>query len=120
MKKLMLALACSLSVCLLPATAEAVDACFDYVCDEQTNECQFDAACSSGQPWKYDWDFGDGTQTGLTGDSDPVHQYDPICYPQVTLKFHTFDGSDEVSCFIHTGYPGCPGPPVAGPDGRCT
>jgi hypothetical protein len=103
----------------LAAMAANEDACFDFVCDTDTEVCSFDALCSSADPWiwKYQWDFGDGEQTGLTGDSDPVHAYEPICYPAVTLTVHTFEGFDTVSCPIHTGA-NCPGP-TSPTSGRC-
>jgi len=93
-----------------PAQASNEDACFTFDCSGSV--CDFDASCSSASPyiWKYSFDFGDGTGTGLTGTAAHTHEYDPICYPYVELSVYTFDGSDTVGCYVHTGYPGCPGP----------
>lgn len=106
---------------LVPAAAQATpDPCFDFDCAGSV--CDFDASCSTdldpAYVWKIFWTFGDG-DSNLGWTVDPSHTYDPICYPQVTLELWLWSGSKvTVSCFIHTGYPGCPGPPLP-TSGRC-
>lgn len=85
--------------------AAAATACFDWSCDS-TLTCSFDASCSSASPyiWKYEWDFGDGTNTGLTSDSSPEHTYDlsDPAYPDIQLTIYFFDEplSKTVACDI--------------------
>lgn len=93
----------------LASPAEAAgNACFTWDCDE--NICAFDASCSSADPyiWKYEMDFGDGTSTGLTGNSSFNHTYtDSERYEAtVTLKIHFFSTpeSDSATCTISTQF----------------
>lgn len=121
MAKLGLLLAFASVLILTPAAVYGTaDPCFDFVCEDSV--CGFDASCSTGlnpsTVWKIFWDFGDGTNN-LGWTVAPTHQYNPICFPLVKLELWLWSGGKvTTSCFIHTGYPGCPGPPL--PDaGRC-
>lgn len=94
------------------ASAAGASACFTWNCSN--GSCQFNGTCSTGTPyvWKYKWDYGDGSSSGLTGNATPTHGYS-VCYPSVSLTVYDFDGNIEsVSCLIGTGDPGCPGPPL--------
>jgi hypothetical protein len=84
--------------------AEATNhACFDWSCNESTHVCTFDASCTtftSGQLWRYRWDFGDGAGYFFTGSAITSNTYS-IPYPTVTLTVVPF-GADlfSVSCGI--------------------
>lgn len=109
----------------LPAGAAAAGAgaCFTWDCTVGplgSGYCEFDGSCSYGDPyvWKYNWDWGDGNGTGLTGQEDPSYDFD-ICYPQVTLTVADFSGNVEsVTCTIHAGN-ACPGPAIGSTTGTC-
>lgn len=98
-----LALALGL-VFMVPQAYAAADACFTWSCNS-SGDCDFDASCSSATPfiWKYSWTWGDGTSTGLTGNSTPSHDYGTSgpAYPYVTLKIYPWsDETDQVTCQI--------------------
>ena len=123
MKKLVLFLTLSIAGLLIPAMAEATaTSCFDFDCTTgAAGYCTFNGGCSTGTPfvWKYNWDFGDGTSTGLTGQSTQNHTYS-ICHPGVTLTVYTWDGDIEsVQCIINNRLPNCPGP-LPPTSGRCS
>lgn len=70
---------------LVAEPSEAATACFDWECADLI--CDFDASCSTGEPyiWKYSFDFGDGTGTGLTGNPVQQHTYS-LEYPYPVIK----------------------------------
>lgn len=111
---------------LSATTAYAATACFDWICDGGTGLCTIDAGCSSASPyiWKYDFNFGDGTSTGLTGVSVQNHQYGSGVYEAtVTLKIFYFSdpGESSVACTINTRMPPVgPQPPLSYFQGRCS
>lgn len=86
--------------------AQAATACFDWDCTAGAGYCTFDASCSSATPyvWKYNFNWGDGTSTGLTGSATQTHDYTGTgpAYPTVTLTIYFFDApsSKTVSCDI--------------------
>lgn len=103
------------------APVDAATACIDWDCDSGTLTCTFDAGCSSAPfLWKYYWDFGDGTNSGLTGSSTIQHTY-PLSLPYVTVTFSVlyFDdpGSTSVECDIVVYNAIAPPLPT---DGRCS
>lgn len=101
------------------------NACFTWNCDASTGYCVFDAGCSSADPyvWKYNMDFGDGTSTGLTGNSTFSHQYASGVYEanaSLTIYFFSEPESDSASCTINTRLvPIGPQPPEGWFEGTC-
>lgn len=80
--------------------------------------CQFDAqrgggsSCPGSFIWKYSWEYGDGTYSGLTGSSTVSHTYSaPLAAAyQVDLTVYCWDGSSATktrSVCISIGVPGC-------------
>lgn len=118
----LLSLAAALVVAL-PADA-AGNACFTWSCDGG-GYCVFDAGCSTASPyiWKYDMDFGDGTSTGLTGNSTFSHQYaGGVLEADVTLTIYFFSepSSDSAGCNVNTRPPPVgPQPPPGYFEGTC-
>jgi len=117
-------------VCLaLAPTASAAGgtACFDWSCPRQLPPvtCSFDASCSVPESgayiWKYSWDFGDGSTSGLLGSPTTSHAYGSgYSQAYVTLTVYQWGGSGNpltVSCAISVYWPG--GPPVDF-SGRCS
>lgn len=110
MKKglLILGLIAIMSVLGSAQAAQAATACFDWDCTAGGGACTFDASCSSATPyvWKYNFTWGDGTGTGLTGTPTQSHNYGSTgpAYPTVTLTIYFFDdpSSKTVSCDIVT------------------
>jgi hypothetical protein len=107
-----------LSLASAPAHAGA---CFDWFCDQSTGTCTFDASCSTASPsiYKYNFDFGDGTTTGLTGTATWSHTFTSGYDSNVSLTIIFFSGSGSatVTCPIwHHILPVGPQPPFAG---RC-
>jgi hypothetical protein len=104
----------------------AATACFDWSCNESSGLCTIDASCSSASPyiWKYQFDFGDGTATGLTGNKVQYHQYGSSVYEAtVTLRILYFGdpGENAVACTINTRlFPVGPQPPPSVFQGRCS
>lgn len=86
--------------------AQAATACFDWDCTAGGGYCTFDASCSSASPyiWRYKFEWGDGTSTGLTSDPTWDHDYTPSGppYPEVKLTIYFFDEptSKSVTCDI--------------------
>lgn len=82
--------------------------------------CTFDASCSTANPYVWKWQFywGDGTNTYLEGSPYFTHQYS-VNYATVTLKVHSFQtpSLQEVSCEINIR--NIVGPPFP-TWGRCT
>lgn len=117
-----------LAIALLAAyavPAHSATACFDWSCTTD-GFCTINAGCSSASPyiWKYDFDFGDGTWTGLTGNSVQTHQYGGSVYESyVTLRilYWSDPGVNTVTCRINTRMPPVgPQPPPSYFQGRCT
>lgn len=102
------------------AQAAQATACFDWSCNEDTRSCTFDASCSTANPYVWKWQFywGDGTNTYLEGSPYFTHQYS-VNYATVTLKVHSFQtpSLQEVSCEINIR--NIVGPPFP-TWGRCT
>jgi hypothetical protein len=126
MRKMFVLLGSVLLACISATAANAATACFDWSCNESTGFCTIDASCSSASPyiWKYDFDFGDGTWTGLTGNKVQTHQYGSSVYEAVvTLRilYWSSPGQNTVACTIHTRLPVVgPQPPPSYFQGRCT
>lgn len=108
-------------LCFNSAPAQA-GPCFDWTCDGSgTRQCSFDASCSTASPyvWKYDFNFGDGSDTGLTGNATASHTFASGYSSTVTLTTYFFSGSGSasVSCTVWTHVlPVGPQPPMSG---RC-
>lgn len=125
MKRIVLALAVVALVCASPRAAHAATACFDWQCTT-AGFCTINAGCSSASPfiWKWDFNFGDGVDTGLTGNSVQTHQYGSSVYDSVvTLRilYWSDPGQNTVSCRINTRLPPVgPQPPPSYFQGRCT
>ena len=102
------------------APAAHAGACFDWSCDGSgSRACTFDASCSTLSPyvWKYNFDFGDGTGTGLTGTAVWNHTYSSGYSSTVSLTVTSFSGSSTVNCTVWTHVlPVGPQPPMSG---RC-
>jgi hypothetical protein len=113
------------AACAVPAYSAT--ACFDWSCNT-TGLCTIDAGCSSASPfiWKYDFAFGDGTSTGLTGVSVQSHQYGSSIYEAyVTLRimYWSDPGVNTITCSINTRMPVVGPLPQPGSSyfyGRCT
>lgn len=105
------------------ASAEAATANFQGNCSwngamTQFN-CTFDALRPAGSPsscpgsfiWKVDWDYGDGTTSGLVAASSPVtHSYPSSADPVVTLTVYCWDGNQPTHARAicnHFGVPNC-------------
>ncbi|HET9228524.1 MAG TPA: PKD domain-containing protein [Thermoanaerobaculia bacterium] len=102
------------------ASASAQTANFQGNCpvSGSTVNCQFDAqrgggsSCPASFIWKYSWDYGDGTGSGLTGSSVVNHSYPAPgagAY-QVTLTVICWDGAMPTRTrwmCISFGVPGC-------------
>jgi hypothetical protein len=106
-------------LCFNSAPAQA-GPCFDWACNG-AGGCTFDASCSTASPyvWKYDFNFGDGADTGLTGGPSWSHIYSGGTGSNVTLTIYFFSGSGSASvvCPIwHHLFPSPPQPPF---NGRC-
>src|ERR1700681_1196564 len=96
-------------------------ACYDWSCNSSTRACSFDASCSTASPyvWKYDFAFGDGSDTGLTGYAMQNHTYTSGFDAEVKLPIYFFSGtgSAPVTCDIAPHIlPFGPQPPSSG---RC-
>lgn len=103
LKKSLLITTCFALVLLFtPVSASADTACFTWV-SCPVNEVQFDASCSSGDPfiWKYRWDFGDGTGTRV-GTPTVTHTYpgDGVQQFTVLLEIQTYTQFTTVSCTV--------------------
>jgi len=88
---------------LAPAAQADTHVCFDWSCNSTTKQCTFDASCSSASPfiWKYDFDWGDGSSTGLTGNPNQTHSYPSTPYPVVELTVYPWgDDVQSHSCQI--------------------
>ena len=121
MKKVMIAASMLLLSIAFAGNAAADTACFDWACNETTRVCTFDFGCSSADPfiWKYSFNYGDGTSTGLTGATVYTHQYgNGVFYPTVNLTIYPWsnNGSTQVSCQIVVRNAFSPGLPTSG---RC-
>lgn len=122
MRKVMIVLVFFLVSAAFGSPVAADTACFDWSCNESTRTCTFDFSCSSASPfiWKYAFDFGDGTSTGLTGATFYTHQYSSgVFFPVVTLSIMPWsdNGMTEASCQIVVKNPF--GPPLP-TSGRCS
>lgn len=106
------------SLLALASPAEAGgNACFTWQCGDGL--CQFDASCSTADPyvWKYRMDYGDGTSSGLTGNSTFFHDYGSTfsAFPTLTIYFFTGSGEDSVTCEVFMNViPVGPQPPSFG------
>lgn len=121
MKKILLPLFAFVAVlCIASAPAHA-GACFDWSCDQSTGACSFDASCSTASPYvyKYNFNWGDGSTTGLTGSATWNHTFTSGYDSNVTLTiiFFSGSGSHSVTCPVfHHIFPVGPQPPSGG---RC-
>lgn len=102
------------------APAAAATSCFDWSC--VLGGCDFDASCSSASPfiWRYSFDYGDGSGSGLT--SNPVQQHDYANnqgQETVTLYilYWSEPGETAAQCTIDIGYTVGPIEPLTG---RCS
>ncbi len=126
MKNFVLLSAAALSCLLVTSHASATGtACYDWSCDVSTGTCTINAACSVASPyiWKYSYDFGDGSSTGLTGSSSAVHTYAEGVYEapvKLTIYYFSEPSSSSVTCNVHTRLlPVGPQPPPSYFYGRC-
>lgn len=92
-------------------------ATYDWFCDY--NHCSFDASASTQTVYKYYFDFGDGTSTGLSGSPNHDHVYDFSGYETFDVKLVLFYLDDEctyeVTCEISVENPPIGGvPPLSG------
>jgi len=124
MRRVLLAI---LIAAFLPAVSWADDiACFDYDCETNNGQpCTFDASCSDGDPfiWKINFDWGDGSTTGLTSQYEWEHVFSYSgneCAKDVTLYVFPYSSETaQVTCNII--FRCCPfGPQTCGQAGRCT
>lgn len=72
--------------------AQANDACYTWDCSANSPTCQLNASCStitSGNLWKYRWDFGDGNIL-LTGNVSTSYTFTEP-YPDVELSLVFYD-----------------------------
>lgn len=119
MRKLALSLA--VGCCLIAAAPVlAATSCFDWSC--VLGGCDFDASCSSASPfiWRYSFDYGDGTGSGLTSNPVQEHGYsENQGQKTVTLwvLYWSEPGETEASCTIDIGYTVGPIEPLTG---RCS
>lgn len=107
---------------LMPAAAvaDSATANFQGNCTHSgdTVSCTFDAqrptsnpsACPDSFIWKYSWDFGDGSSSGLTGNNQVQHDYDDSgdYFPKLTV-FCWGEGEPTKirDLCIQFGSPGC-------------
>jgi hypothetical protein len=110
------------SALVFAGLAHADTVCFDWDCSEGTN-CTFNAGCSEADPfiWKYNFDFGDGTSTGLTGNPEWEHDYtiSGPAYPYVTLYIYPWSEVGVLSVQCQIVVRNVYGPPLP-QSGRCT
>ena len=121
MKTIGLVLAVFAAIVAFASSPAHAGACFDWSCNSSTRACTFDASCSTASPyvWKYDFAFGDGSDTGLTGNAQQNHTYSSGFDAEVNLTIYFFSGtgSASVTCDIATHIlPFGPQPPFSG---RC-
>jgi hypothetical protein len=96
--------------------------CFDWSCSGTASRaCTFDASCSTASPfvYGYDFNFGDGSDTSLTGNAMWSHSYSSGYDATVSLTIYFWSGSSRasVSCdVIYDTLPFSPKPPSSG---RC-
>ncbi len=114
---LALLLPAALMLCAAPAQAATAD--FLGNCTSGTSiGCQFDAQQGSGTScpgsfiWKYSWVYGDGSSSGLTGNSLVSHTYtSPFAAAyQVDLTIFCWDGNQASKTrfvCVSAGFPGC-------------
>jgi|CXWL01.1.fsa_nt_gi hypothetical protein len=104
------------------AGAEAATANFQGNCSWNGGmtqfTCSFDALRPAGSPsscpgsfiWKYSWDYGDGTSSGLTGNSTVSHTYpSSVVNPTVTLTVLCWDGNSPTKARVINHPFGVPG-----------
>lgn len=119
MKKVLLPLLAFVAVlCIASAPAQA-GACFTWSCNHGTGACSFNASCSSANPhvWKYTFDWGDGSGTGLSGSATHNHTFTSGYDSTVTLYVYSFGepSTQSVHCPVfHHSTPFSPQPPSSG------
>jgi hypothetical protein len=122
MRTTMLVLAVFTAVAVFASVPAQAGPCFDWSCSgTDTRACSFNASCSTASPyvWKYDFAFGDGSDTGLTGNANQNHSYASGYDANVTLTIYFFSGSGYASVTCDIPYhvlPFGPQPPFSG---RC-
>jgi len=105
---------------LSPVAAMAATANFQGNCTHSGNtvSCTFDAQRPASDPsscpdsfiWKYSWDFGDGSSSGLTGSNQVQHDYDDSTDYFPKLYVYCWDGATPTKTrhlCIHFGTLGC-------------
>src|SRR5262245_43046686 len=119
MKKIGLMLVAFAAILCFNSAPAHAGAAFTWSCDPSTVNCSFDGSGSTASPyvWKYNFDFGDGSSTGLTGNATASHTFTSGYSSTVTLTIYFFSGSgsDSVSCTVwHHTLPVSPQPPFSG------
>ena len=107
MKKMFLMAAAFVAMLGMASAPAQAGPCFDWSCDGSgTRACTFDASCSTASPYvyKYNFDFGDGATTGLSGSPFHNHTYASGYDSNVTLTilFFSGSGSASVTCTVWT------------------
>lgn len=118
MKKLVLLVA--ICVCLVAPPALGATACYDWSCI--MGGCDFDASCSSASPfiWRYSFDYGDGSSSGLTSNPVQYHGYSESQGQktvELVILYWSEPGETSASCAIDIGYTAGPQFPI---EGRCS
>ena len=86
----------------VPAHADP-DACFDWTCNANTLECEFDASCSGDSPLDFRWTWGDGSaveshwQNPLASHTFPA--YTQTSYVTLSVGY-MFIGYYDATCQI--------------------
>ncbi len=119
MKKIGLMLAVFAAILCFNSAPAHAGPTFTWSCNSGTGACSFDASGSTANPyvWKYNFDFGDGSGTGLTGNPTASHTFTSGYSSTVTLTIYFFSdpGSASVNCTVwHHLLPVSPQPPFSG------
>jgi hypothetical protein len=123
MKKILTFSVLAVTLCFISVPAHAGGtACFDWSCPQNNGACTVDASCSTASPYiyKYFIDWGDGTNTGFSGEPSHSHTFAPGTYSSlitVEIIFFSDSGADTASCYA-APYP-YPAGPQAPSGGRC-
>lgn len=105
MKKVLLPLFAFVALLCIASIPAQAAACFTWSCDHATGACTFNASCSTANPyvWKYNFDWGDGSSTGLVGSPNQSHTFSSGSDSRVTLYVHAFQEpvTQTVSCWVY-------------------
>lgn len=118
MKKVLLPLFALVAIlCIASAPAHAA-ACYTWSCNHSTGACSFNASCSTANSlWKYEFNWGDGSSTGLTGSASQTHTFSSGYSHNVTLYVYAWAEpvTQSVVCEVfHHSWPWSPQPPTSG------